>query len=322
MSCENLLLQLIQRASCLHQSCRVSVGSCPSRTVGCTMGRGWEIQELFSYSGPGRGETRCSSSVFKQLLLQELPKHMPAPDLRYSLVPLQTKLGWTFPVPVLSCSWLPVWGSPITPQCHHCLTPQLPPAQLASHITWHSFLYIYNCYSRNTFLQFSKLLTLTVTCVRNAAALTRREQCWSACLNVPTTPGVSQESVRQYSLVALCTFCLETENTSLFMCFMGNQCIVPVSQEALPGLCRKWIVRCEQGLGHTSFSASSFRAPSSHQMQPLLLLRKGLLHKVDHLLWLALPAVSPALCFVLQEHTWQQVVGYPADSEDYIQLFC
>lgn len=83
-----------------------------------------------------------------------------------------------------------------------------------------------------------------------------------------------------------------------------------------------------------SFSASNFRAPGPHQLQPpLLLLRKGLLHKVENLVWLALPAVSPALSIVLQEHTQQQPLqkyvpvrvgkwwGYPADSEDCIQLF-
>lgn len=103
------------------------------------------------------------------------------------------------------------------------------------------------------------------------------------------------------------SFYLGTE-TLLFSSASQKTCVLYLShRETLPGLYRKWITRHEQGLGHTSFSASSFRAPGPHQLQPpLLLLRKGLLHKVDDLLWLALPAVSPALCFVLQEHTWQQ----------------
>lgn len=123
------------------------------------------------------------------------------------LMPLHTKPSWTGPnlslsLP-LSCPWLPVSGAPPLPfhatqhshSCHHCLTPQLLPAQLAPHITWASFLQICNCCSRHTFL-----------CVENTQELCDpdchlckkcscfdRDQCWSACLNLPTTPGLSQE---------------------------------------------------------------------------------------------------------------------------------
>lgn len=140
MSCENLL-QLIHRTRSLHQSCRISVGSCSPRAVGRTMGRGWEMQELFRWVF-----AEVKPDVFKQRLLQEVPQHLPAPDLTHSLVyPYWVHgpgLDPTCPCPSLSlaaCLGLPHYPLNATQHshsCHHCLTPQLLPAQLAPHITW------------------------------------------------------------------------------------------------------------------------------------------------------------------------------------------
>lgn len=131
MSCENQLLQLIHRTQSLHQSCRISVGSCSPRAVGRTMGRGWEMQELFRWVF-----AEVKPDVFKQRLLQELPQHSPAPDLTHSFMCPYTP-SWAGPYLSLSLSVLGcLSGAPPLPlnatqhshSCHHCLTPQLLPA--------------------------------------------------------------------------------------------------------------------------------------------------------------------------------------------------
>lgn len=170
----------------------------------------WErlgnTRTLCSSLGLGRGWARCSLSVFKQLLLQELPLHTPAPDLTHSFVCPYTP-SWAGPYLSLSLAaslGLPHYPS-MSPSILTAATTAWHPSY-SQHITWASFLQIYTCYSRHTFLQFCKLLILTVTCARNAAALTKRKQCWSAHLNLPNTPGPPQELGWQHSLVALCTF--------------------------------------------------------------------------------------------------------------------
>lgn len=203
MSCENQLLQLILRTRCLHQSCRVSVGSCPPRAVGCIMERGWEIQELFSSLGLGRVEARCSLSVFEQLLLQELPQHPPAPDLTQPRMPSHTKLGWILPVPVP----LPVLGYqsgalPSPPSTPTAATTDIP-AQLAPHITWASILQIYNCYSRHTFLQFSKLIDPDSPLCKKCRYFDKERAVLKCLPEPPHHPWTFPEPVWEYSLVTL-----------------------------------------------------------------------------------------------------------------------
>lgn len=162
-----------------------------------------------------------------------------------------TDLGWTLPVPVPLCPWLPVWGSPITSQCHPALS-QLPPlpntpaapsiAGTPHHLA--SFLQIYNCQSRQTFPQFSKLIDPYCHLCKKCRYFDK-ERAVLECLPEPphhswTLSGVSvriQLGGPAYLLLSiwgLKHFCFQVLHRKLVYCtcLTGRHCLGSIESES------------------------------------------------------------------------------------------